>query len=104
MRIRLVPRRSAGNYQLTNLRQDHYHSIEVDAKRLFTNGYALFGSYTRSSARTNAALNYTPTLSTLGPQQSGPLAWDAPNRVISWGWLPVPLPSAEEELGFCLSA
>ena len=55
-------------------------------------GYTLFASYTRSSARTNAALDYMPTLSLLGPQQSGPLAWDTPNRTISWGWLPVPLP------------
>ena len=28
--------------------------------------------------------------SVLGPQASGPLQWDAPNRVLSWGWLPVP--------------
>ena len=47
-------------------------------------------SYTHSSARTNAALDYLPTPSPLGPQQSGPLAWDTPNRVISWGWLPIP--------------
>ena len=80
-----------GNYLLTNERKDDYDSIEVDARRLFANGYSLFGSYTRSSARTNAALDYTPTISSLGPQQSGPLGWDTPNRAISWGWLPVPL-------------
>ncbi len=51
----------------------------------------MYVSYTHSSARTNAALDYLPTPSPLGPQQSGPLAWDTPNRVISWGWLPVPL-------------
>ena len=28
----------------------------------------------------------------LGPQQSGPLPWDTPNRVISWGWLPFLVP------------
>ena len=80
-----------GNYLLTNARQDRYNSVEFNARRLFANGYALFASYTRSSARTNAALDYLPTISPLGPQQSGPLAWDAPNRVISTGWLPVPL-------------
>jgi hypothetical protein len=26
----------------------------------------------------------------LGPQGSGPLPWDTPNRLIAWGWLPVP--------------
>jgi len=81
----------AGNYLLTNARQDHYDSEEFDARRLFANGYTLFVSYTHSSARTNAALNYWPTPSPLGPQQSGPLAWDTPNRVISWGWLPIPI-------------
>ena len=59
---------------LTNQRQDHYGSFEVDARRLFASGYSLFVSYTRSSARTNAALDYVPTISLLGPQQSGPLA------------------------------
>jgi hypothetical protein len=82
----------SGNYILTNARQDHYNSVEFDARRLFANGYALFMSYTRSSARTNAALDYLPTISQLGPQQSGPLAWDVPNRLISTGWLPLLLP------------
>ncbi len=80
----------SGNYLLGNQRQDHYYSFEFDARRLFANGNALYASYTHSSARTNAALDYMPTLSVLGPQQSGPLAWDTPNRIISWGWLPVP--------------
>ena len=68
------------------------------------NGYTLFASYTHSSARTNAALDYEPTISLLGPQQSGPLPWDTPNRVISWGWLPLLLPELEEELGLRLYA
>ncbi len=80
----------AGNYLLTNGRQDHYDSEEFDARRFFANGYTLYVSYTHSSARTNAALDYLPTPSPLGPQQSGPLAWDTPNRIISWGWLPIP--------------
>ena len=77
-------------YLLTNARQDHYNSEEFDLRRLFGNDYTVYVSYTHSSARTNAALDYLPTPSPLGPQQSGPLAWDTPNRVISWGWLPVP--------------
>jgi hypothetical protein len=86
------PAALSGNYLLTNQRQDHYNSVEFDARHLSVNGYTLYVSYTRSSAHTNAALDYIPTLSLLGPQQSGPLAWDTPNRTISWGWLPVPLP------------
>jgi Carboxypeptidase regulatory-like domain len=94
------PSALSGNYLLTNQRQDHYNSFEFDARRLFADGYTLYVSYTRSSARTNAALNYMPTLSLLGPQQSGPLAWDTPNRTISWGWLPVPLPKLRKRWDF----
>ncbi len=77
-----------GNYLLTNGRQDHYYAAEINARKSFSGNYALFGSYTRSSATTNAAIDYVPTLSLLGPQQKGPLLWNVPNRLISWGWLP----------------
>ncbi|HEY1807864.1 MAG TPA: hypothetical protein VGG42_04835 [Acidobacteriaceae bacterium] len=84
-----------GTYLLTSGRQDHYHSWEVEARYVFPGasntplgGSTLFAAYTRSSATTNAALNYVPSLSILGPQQPGPLPWDTPNRIISWGWLP----------------
>jgi hypothetical protein len=80
-----------GNYALTNSRRDSDHATEIDARRTFAGGATLFAAYTRSSARTNAAIDYVPTLSMLGPQQSGPLGWDTPNRVLSWGWLPVPM-------------
>jgi len=83
----------SGNYVLTNNRQDHYHSFEVDARRAFSGNYTLFASYTRSSATTNSALDYVPTIPILGPQQSGPLFFDVPNRVLSWGWLPAWLPA-----------
>jgi hypothetical protein len=94
------PAALSGNYLLTNARQEHYDSVEFDARRSFASGYALFASYTRSSARTNAALDYMPTPSPLGPQQSGPLAWDTPNRVISWGWLPLLLPKLKKDWDF----
>jgi Carboxypeptidase regulatory-like domain len=77
-----------GTYLLTNGKQDHYNSEEVEARRSFGTWYTLFGSYTHSSAKTNAALDYVPTVPVLGPQQTGPLLWDVPNRVVSWGWLP----------------
>lgn len=82
------PQALSGTYLLTNGRQDHYNSIEVEARRSFGTWYTLFGSYTRSSAKNNASLDYVPTDPILGPQQSGPLPWDVPNRVLSWGWLP----------------
>ncbi|MFP5229258.1 MAG: TonB-dependent receptor domain-containing protein [Acidobacteriota bacterium] len=82
----------SGHYVLTNDRQDHYHSIQIEAHRTFHNSYTLFGAYTHSSATTNSALDYTPTIPLLGPQQSGPVFFDVPNRVLSWGWLPAWVP------------
>lgn len=78
----------SGNFELTNNRQDHFYAAEIDARRNFSGNYALFASYTRSSATTNTALDYVPTLSILGSQQKGPLPWNVPDRVLSWGWLP----------------
>jgi hypothetical protein len=80
-----------GTYTLTNTRQSNYDGMNISLRHVFPHGYTLFGAYTRSSARTNAVLDYTPTLSILGPQGRGPLPWDTPNRVLSWGWLPLPL-------------
>ncbi len=80
----------AGDYLLTNRREDRYSSEEFDARKYFKNEYTVYVSYTHSSARTSAALDYLPTPSELGSQQSGPQPWDVPNRMISWGWLPVP--------------
>jgi hypothetical protein len=82
------PQALSGTYVLTNGRQDHYTSEEVEARRSFGTWYTLFASYTHSSSKTNAALDYVPTVPVLGPQQSGPLFWDVPNRILSWGWLP----------------
>ena len=94
------PSALSGNYELTNTRQDHDNLAEVEARRTFAGGYALFAAYTHSSARTNAAIDYVPTLSMLGPQQSGPLPWDTPNRVISWGWLPFLAPGFKKSWDF----
>jgi hypothetical protein len=94
------PAALSGNYALTNSRQDHDNVAEVEARHTFAGGYALFAAYTRSSAHTNAAIDYVPTLSMLGPQQSGPLAWDTPNRVISWGWLPFLAPGFKKNWDF----
>ncbi len=98
----------AGNYLLTNARTDTYRAEGIELRKLFGDGYTLYLSYTHSSAHTSAALDYLPTpslfgpeqgglrglpvASPLGPQQSGPQPWDAPNRTVSWGWLPFDVP------------
>lgn len=94
------PAALSGPYLLTNARQDHDSLEEVGMRRTFSGGYTIFAAYTHSSAHTNAAINYVPTVSLLGPQQSGPLPWNTPNRAISWGWLPVALPRFKKSWDF----
>ena len=86
------PNALSGNYVLTNRREDYDSLTSIEARRTFSGNYTLFGAYTHSLAHTNATIDYLPSISWLGPQQSGPLAWDTPNRVLSWGWLPFYLP------------
>jgi hypothetical protein len=94
------PSALSGTFLLTHNRQDNYHSVDIEVRRTFRNGYTLFAAYTRSSAYTNSALDYVPTISQLGPQQSGPLPWDAPNNFVSWGWLPFALPKFKKNWDF----
>jgi outer membrane receptor protein involved in Fe transport len=75
---------------LRNTRSDCYDAFSVTARRAFRDNYLFFASYTRSNARTNAALDFSLDTPLFSPQQGGPLDWDAPNRLISWGWAPMP--------------
>lgn len=79
----------SGLFALANHRADHYDAVTFTLRHTFRNNYTLFGAYTRSKARSNAVLD--PSLDNLlfGPQAGGRLPWDAPNRLISWGWLPL---------------
>lgn len=86
------PAATSGSFVLTNDRVDHDRMEEIEARHTFHGNYTLFGAYTHATAHTNAAIDYIPTTSYLGPQQPGPLAWDTPNRFLSWGWLPLYLP------------
>jgi hypothetical protein len=72
-------------------RSDRYSSAEVWARRVFKNKAEIYGDYTRSSARSNEALDYSLGGPYFVPQASGPLLWDAPNRLIAWGKSPVPV-------------
>jgi hypothetical protein len=82
----------SGTYVLTNQREDDDSVAEIEARHTFRDNYTLFGAYTHSLAKTNSVIDYQPTISWLGAQQNGPLPWDTPNRVLSWGWLPFYLP------------
>jgi hypothetical protein len=84
---------SGGLFDLRSARRDHYDAIQIALRRTFKGNYMLFGSFAHSSARSNAVLDFgfdDPTLNPLVSRQAGgPLPWDAPNRLLTWGWLPL---------------
>ena len=47
-----------GNFILQNTRKDRYHSFQVNLRRAFRHRYTVFGSYTRSSSRSNQVLDF----------------------------------------------
>ncbi len=77
-----------GDFVLENTRDDRYHSFEVNLRRAFRHRYSVFGSYTRSSSRSNQVLDFNVDNPILSPQAAGPYPWDAPNRFLSWGLVP----------------
>ena len=94
----------SGIYRLNSSREDHDDLFEVDARRTFGTGYTLFGAYTHSKAHTNQAIDPSPTITDFGPQQGGPLPWDMPNRILSWGWLPFDVPWFRKNWDFVYTA
>jgi hypothetical protein len=81
---------TAGQYSLANGKNDRYDSISIIAHKKFAENHELFGNYTHALARSNAALDFSLDNPLFAQQAGGPLGWDAPNRVLSWGWVPIP--------------
>ncbi len=81
----------AGLYQLTNLRRDDYDSGQIALHQTFAGQHEWMISYTRSRALTNAVIdpNFPQPLQIL--PYFVPMPWDAPNRLLAWAYLPVPL-------------
>jgi hypothetical protein len=82
------PEQFGGDFLLTNRRQERYQAVTATLRHSFHNVYPVLVSYTRSAARSNAVLDYSVDTIALGPQREGALPWDAPNRLLAWGWLP----------------
>jgi outer membrane receptor protein involved in Fe transport len=80
-----------GPVELRNSRQDRYWSLEFTFRRSIPGSSEFFAAYTRSSARSNAVLNFDIDNPIFGSQGAGPLLWDSPDRLQVWGWHPVPL-------------
>jgi hypothetical protein len=79
---------ASGNFILQNTRNDRYDAFQISLRHNFRESYMLMGSYTRSNARSNQALDFNVDNPILSPQEPGPYPWDTPNRFLSWGYLP----------------
>lgn len=79
---------ATGDFILLNTREDHYDAVQISLRHNFRETYSIMGSYTRSRARTNQALDFNVDSPVLSSQQAGPYPWDTPNRFLSWGYLP----------------
>jgi carboxypeptidase family protein/TonB-dependent receptor-like protein len=78
-----------GNYLLEDHRTEKYDGVSLILRRELKPGYPFLVSYTRSNARTNEALGFSLDSFVSGGQLAGPLPWDAPNLVQSWGSTPL---------------
>jgi Carboxypeptidase regulatory-like domain len=83
-----LPSQPGGVFLLEDHREDRYRSATLSVRHVFSESMEVFGAYTRSRAHSNEVLN--PALGSIfyAAQQPGPVAWDAPNRVVLWGWTP----------------
>ena len=80
----------ANVFELNNGRQSQYRAGQVTLHWVFGESREVLVAYTRSTAHTNAALDYTLDNPVYSAQSPGPLPWDAPNKLVSWAFLPVP--------------
>jgi hypothetical protein len=61
----------------------------VSGHKQFAATHEVFLSYTHSASRSNAVLDFSLGNPIFAQQAGGALAWDTPNRIISWGWVPI---------------
>ena len=77
-------------YTLANRRRDLYDAWETTLRNTFAGRFEWLVSYTYSLARSSAVVDISPENPLFGPQAAGPLNWDAPHRLLAWGWTPLP--------------
>jgi len=91
-------------FQLQNGRHDQFDSFEINLRRVFENGHMIMGSYIRSRSHSDQVLDLNVDNPVFSTQQPGPYPWDAPNRFLSWGFLPLPSLPLIKRLDFGYSA
>ena len=75
-------------FQLRDQRRDSYKAIEFTVRQNLRRQYEWLASYTRSVAHSNAVIDLNADEPLIVTDNSGRLPWDAPNRLLSWGFLP----------------
>jgi hypothetical protein len=93
---------SDGAYDLTNSRRERYDAFDLTLRHTFAGQFEWFAGYTRSSSRSNAAVEYSLENPVFSVQMPGPVPWDAPNRFHTWGWAPVPKQLLPKFLNFAI--
>jgi hypothetical protein len=79
----------SGSFLLEPTRQNHFDGVQVTLRKEFKRGYPFMLSYMRSSTRSNQTVDFSLDNFIVGNQQPGPLPWDAPNLLQSWGSTPL---------------
>jgi hypothetical protein len=77
-------------YQLTSDRRNQYSYVEFTLTRRFQDKYPWLLSFARSSSRSSKVIDFSLDNPVFGKQGSGPVDWDAPNRLISSAAIPAP--------------
>ena len=77
-------------FLLGHQKTDRYDGAQFTLRKEFKRGYPFMVSYTRSRAHSNESLDFGIDNFVTGAQAGGPLPWDAPNQVVSWGSTPLP--------------
>jgi hypothetical protein len=85
-----TPTAAFATYRLENYRRDVYDSAGITVHQSLLKGYEWMASYVRSRALSNAVVDITIDQPLLISDNIGRLGWDAPNRFLSWGYLPSP--------------
>ena len=75
---------------LTNRRVDRYDGFTIAARQHIRRQYEWSASYTRSRARSNTVVDVFADETASVGDNNGALRWDAPNRFVAWGYLPLP--------------
>lgn len=78
-------------YSLENFRRDRFDSVSFTVRQNIRRQYEWMVSYTRSRALSNAVVDVNVDDPIIVTDNEGPMPWDSPNRLMSWGYLPTPL-------------